>query len=183
MRFTSIHFPNIVSRRADVNAQFGLMEVTRATQLHPCSQLVGHGPFLRMLNLNMVAKDKDTSVTVQGKVFLIDTNSSIIMVDTKTGVRRLVAYSPETKFRYGRNDKGQESSIHQVQETQYISCSGKSDDGARLVAKEVCAPRAEIVRTRGITQSPETPTAFEPRRRSCFLITTLNHKSAHGHAE
>ena len=79
---------------------------------------------------------------VQGKVFLIDKNSSIIMVDTRIGARRLVVYSPDTKFRYGRRDKGQESTIDQVQETQYISCIGTSDDGARLVAKE-CVHREQ----------------------------------------
>ena len=82
------------------------------------------------------------SMIVQGIVFLIDRDSSTIMVDTKTGLRRLVVYSSETKFRYGRNDKGQESSIGQVQKTQYIACIGKSDDGARLVAKE-CVHRWE----------------------------------------
>ena len=89
-----------------------------------------------VLTLNMIAKDKDSNIIVQGTVFLIDKDSSIIMVDTRTGVRRLVVYSLDTKFRYGRSDKGQESAINQVQETQFISCSGKSDDGARLVAKE-----------------------------------------------
>ncbi len=89
-----------------------------------------------VLSLNVIAKDKDPNIIVQGTVFLIDKDSSIIMVDTRTGVRRLVVYSLDTKFRYGRSDKGQESAINQVQETQFISCSGKSDDGARLVAKE-----------------------------------------------
>jgi hypothetical protein len=89
-----------------------------------------------VLSPNVIAKDKDPNMIVQGTVFLIDKDSSIIMVDTKTGVRRLVVYSPDTKFRYGRSDKGQESSILQVQEFQFISCSGKSDDRARLVAKE-----------------------------------------------
>ena len=92
--------------------------------------------FYLVLGLNVIAKDKDPNMIVQGKVFLIDKDSSIIMVDTITGVRRLVVYSPDTKFRYGRSDKGQESAIGQVQNTQYISCIGKSDDGARLLAKE-----------------------------------------------
>ena len=89
-----------------------------------------------VLNLNVLAKDKYPNMIVQGKVFLIDKDSSIIMVDTITGARRVVVYSPGTKFWYGRSDKGKESSIVQVQEFQYISCSGKSDDSARLVAKE-----------------------------------------------
>ncbi len=92
--------------------------------------------FVLSLNVNANDKDKDANMLVQGTVFLIDKDSSIIMVDTKAGVRRLVVYGPDTKFRYGRGDKGQESSVLQVQEFQYISCRGKLDDGARLVAKE-----------------------------------------------
>jgi hypothetical protein len=95
-----------------------------------------------VLSVNANAKDNDPNMIVQGTVFLIDKDSSIIMVDTKTGVRRLVVYSPDTKFRYGRSNKGQESSIRQVQEFQYISCSGKSDDRGRLVAKE-CVHREQ----------------------------------------
>ena len=43
-----------------------------------------------VLSFNVIAKDKDPNMIVQGKVFLIDKDSSIIMVDTITGVRRLV---------------------------------------------------------------------------------------------
>ena len=95
-----------------------------------------------VLSLNVNAKDKGSNGIVQGKVFLIDKGSSIIMVDTITGARRVVLYSLDTKFSYGRNNKGKESSILQVQEFQYISCSGKSDDRARLVAKE-CVHREQ----------------------------------------
>ena len=79
---------------------------------------------------------------VHGKVFLIDKDSSIIMVDTITGARRVVVYSPNTKFSYGRTNRGKESTIDQVQETQYISCIGTSDERARLVAKE-CVHREQ----------------------------------------
>jgi hypothetical protein len=89
-----------------------------------------------VVSLNVNAKEKAPSRIVQGTVYLIDKDSSTIMVDTKTGLRRLVVYSSETKFRYGRNDKGQESSIGQVKESQYISCRGEADVGARFVAKE-----------------------------------------------
>jgi hypothetical protein len=93
-----------------------------------------------VLSFNATAKDKDSNVTVQGAVFLIDKNSSTIMVDTRTGVRRLVVYRPDTKFKYGGSDKGQESGIGQIEKNQYISCRGDFDDQARLVAKE-CAYR------------------------------------------
>jgi hypothetical protein len=93
-----------------------------------------------VLNLNVTAKDKGPNMIIQGTVFLIDKDSSTIMVDTRTGARRVVVYSPDTKFRYGRSDKGQESGIGQVEKSQYISCRGDFDDRARLVAKE-CAHR------------------------------------------
>jgi hypothetical protein len=89
------------------------------------------------LGLSLFANDKAPSVAnIQGKVFMIDTNSSTIMVDTKSGPRRLVVYSPDTKFNNGRGGKGKESSFDQVKEADYISCTGTFDDRARLVAKE-----------------------------------------------
>jgi hypothetical protein len=87
-----------------------------------------------VLSLGVHAKDKVSNSIVQGKVFLIDKDSSIIMVDTRTGVRRLVVYSPDTKFSYGRGSKAQESSLDEVQKNHYISCTGRSDDNERLVA-------------------------------------------------
>lgn len=93
--------------------------------------------FWLLLSLGAIAKDKTPSqVSVQGKVFLIDTASSRIMVDTKSGVRRLVAYGPNTKFEYGRAGKSTESSPDLVKETEYISCTGTLDDQDRLVARE-----------------------------------------------
>ena len=89
-----------------------------------------------VLVVNVMAKDKDPTMIVQGTVFLIDKDTSIIMVDTTSGTRRVVVYNPDTKFRYGRRNKTKESAISQVQEDQYISCRGTSDDGARLLAKE-----------------------------------------------
>jgi len=85
----------------------------------------------------MVAKDKAPNTTkLRGKVFMIDKDSSTIMVDTNSGARRLVVYSPDTKFKYGGSGKGKESSLDEVKETHYISCTGTSDDRARLVAKQ-----------------------------------------------
>jgi hypothetical protein len=94
-----------------------------------------------LLSTGMSAKDKEPSTAVQGTVFLIDKDTSTIMVDTKSGLRRVVIYGPDTKFKHGRNDKGQESAVGKVMEAEYISCTGKSDDGARLVAQE-CVHRA-----------------------------------------
>jgi hypothetical protein len=89
------------------------------------------------LSQNVAAKDKTPSMTsVQGKVFMIDKDSSTIMVDTKNGVRRLIVYSPETKFKYGHNGKGKDSSWGQLEETHYISCVGRSDEKMRLLATE-----------------------------------------------
>jgi hypothetical protein len=90
-----------------------------------------------VLSLSMVAKDKvPNTIMLQGKVFMIDKDSSTIMVDTRSGARRLVVYSPDTEFKYGRSGKGKESSLDEVKETHYISCTGTSDDRARLLAKQ-----------------------------------------------
>jgi hypothetical protein len=89
------------------------------------------------LTFSVVAKEKGPHmINVQGKVYMIDKDSSTIMVDTKSGARRLVVYSPDTKFKYGRSGKGKESSLDEVKEAHYISCAGTSDDRERLVAKE-----------------------------------------------
>jgi hypothetical protein len=56
------------------------------------------------------------------------------MVDTKTDGRRLVMYSANTRFEYGRSGKGRESSLDQIKETDHISCTGTLDDRERLVA-------------------------------------------------
>jgi len=90
-----------------------------------------------VLSLNVVAKDKAPNmINVQGKVFMIDKDSSTIMVDAKSGARRLVVYSPDTKFKNGRSGKGKESTLDQLRETHYISCTGTSDNRGRLLAKE-----------------------------------------------
>lgn len=89
-----------------------------------------------LLSVNGAAKDKNPNTIVQGTVFLIDKATSTIMVDTKAGVRRVVVYSHDTTFRYGRGDKGQESAIDQLQEYEYISCRGTPDAVERLLAKE-----------------------------------------------
>jgi len=90
-----------------------------------------------LLILNVAAKDKaPNTVNVEGKVFMIDKDSSTIMVDTKNGSRRLVVCGPATAFKYGRGGKGKESSLVQIQETEYISCTGTLDDRGRLAAKE-----------------------------------------------
>ena len=97
-----------------------------------------------VLSLNVIAKDKDPNMIVQGTVFLIDKDSSTIMVDTRTGVRRVVLYSPDTKFRYGRSDKGQESTIGEVQKTQYISCTWQVRRWSAPGSQGVRTPVAEI---------------------------------------
>jgi hypothetical protein len=93
-----------------------------------------------VIGVTSMAKDKEPAV--EGKVFLIDKGNSTIMVDTANGARRLVVYRPDTEFRYGRNNKGKGSSLDQVEETQFISCTGKFDDSARLIAKE-CVHREQ----------------------------------------
>src|SRR5262245_19441383 len=90
-----------------------------------------------VLALNGSAKDDASKMaSLQGKVFMIDKDSSTITVDTKGGVRRLVVYSADTKFKYGHSSKGKDSSSEQVKETNYISCTGAYDEKMRFVAKE-----------------------------------------------
>ena len=86
----------------------------------------------------LAAKDNNMGKpsNLQGRVHMIDKDTSTITVDTKQGKRRLVVYSPDTKFRYGHSNKGKESTWDQVKETNYISCSGAYDDKMRLMAKE-----------------------------------------------
>lgn len=87
-----------------------------------------------VLILAAMAKDNPVTVAVQGRVFLIDQSTSTIMVDTKTDGRRLVVYGANTRFEYGRSGKARESSVSQIKETDYISCSGALDDRERLIA-------------------------------------------------
>ena len=83
------------------------------------------------------ASDKPSKATnLQGKIHIIDKDSSTITVDTKNGSRRLIVYKPDTKIRYGHSNKGKESSWDQVHETNYISCAGTYDEKMRLVASE-----------------------------------------------
>jgi len=91
-----------------------------------------------VVTLHMAAKDKDTTkmMNVQGRVHMVDKDSSTITVDTKDGRRRLVVYGPDTKFKYGHSTKGKDSSWDQVKENNYISCAGSYDEKTRLVAKE-----------------------------------------------
>jgi len=87
-----------------------------------------------VLTLGAIAKDKARNlVAVHGKVFLVDKDTSTIMVDTKTDGRRLVMYSANTRFEYGRSGKARESSPDQIKETDYISCTGTLDNRERLM--------------------------------------------------
>ena len=67
---------------------------------------------------------------------MTDKDASTITVELRGGLRRLVVYSADTKFKYGRSSKGKDSSLEQVHETNYISCAGTYDQKMRLVAKE-----------------------------------------------
>lgn len=109
-----------------------------------CTQSLGLGVAVLVslvLTLSLLAKDKAPNTTkLQGRVFMIDKDSSTIMVDTKSGARRLVVYSPDTKFEYASRGRGKESSLNEVKGTQYISCTGTFDDRGRLLAEQ-CVQR------------------------------------------
>ena len=83
------------------------------------------------------AKDNGVKLaSVQGRVHMIDKETSTITVDTKDGKRRLVVYNGDTKVKYGHSNKGKDSSWDQVKETNDISCAGAMDEKMRLIAKE-----------------------------------------------
>jgi hypothetical protein len=84
---------------------------------------------------SLVAADKPPKMmNVQGRVHLLDKNSSTITVEAK-GVQRKVAYTGDTKFLYGHSHDNKPGSLDQVKENNYISCSGTYEK-TTLNAKE-----------------------------------------------
>jgi hypothetical protein len=85
----------------------------------------------------LVAADKPSKVmNVQGRVQMLDKDSSAITVEMKGGVRRKVTYTADTKFLYGHSHDNKPGSIEQVKENHYISCAGTYNDKTNLNAKE-----------------------------------------------
>jgi hypothetical protein len=89
-----------------------------------------------VLAFNLAAKDKTQKQSnIQGRVQMIDKDSNTITVEKGT-VRRQVVVSPDTKFMYGHSNDNKPSSLDQIKEGHYISCSGMYSDKTKLTAKE-----------------------------------------------
>jgi len=90
-----------------------------------------------LLGASAFAADKPPKVkNVQGKVQMFDKNASAITVEMSGGIRRKVMYSSDTKFMYGHSKDSKPSSLDQVKEGHYISCSGTYNDKMELKATQ-----------------------------------------------
>ena len=94
-----------------------------------------------ILGLNIVAADKPAKMeNLQGKVQMMNSDNSTITVEQKSGVRRQVLYSGDTKFSIGKSNSNRMGSIEQVKEGFFINCSGAFNEKSQLMAK-VCVYR------------------------------------------
>ena len=94
-----------------------------------------------VLALNIVAADKPAKMAnLQGKVQMMNKDTSTITVEQKGGLRRQVLYSGDTKFNMGSSKSNKPGSIDQVKEGNFINCSGTFNDKTQLMAK-VCVYR------------------------------------------
>ena len=88
------------------------------------------------LVLNIVAADKPMKLAnLQGKVQMMNKDTSTITVEQKSGLRRQVLYSADTKFSTGSSKKNKPGSLDQVKEGNFINCSGAYNEKTQLVAK------------------------------------------------
>jgi hypothetical protein len=89
-----------------------------------------------VLAFNIVAADKPMKMAnLQGKVQMMNKDTSTITVEQKGGLRRQVLYSSDTKFATGSSKKNKPGSIEQVRENNFINCSGTYNDKSQLMAK------------------------------------------------
>ena len=87
------------------------------------------------LAFNAVGGEKTPKMSnIQGRVKMIDKNSSTITV-TKGTSDRAVVFSGDTKFLYGHSNDNKPGSLDQVKDGYYISCSG-TFSGVKLNANE-----------------------------------------------
>ena len=100
--------------------------------------------FSLVLAFNLGAQDKAPkkaakaakTMNVQGKVQMLDKNTSAITVNAKGNIKRNVVYSGDTKFMYGHSKDNKPGAADQVKEGYYISCSGVYNAKTQLEAKE-----------------------------------------------
>jgi hypothetical protein len=94
-----------------------------------------------VLAFNIVAADKPMKMAnLQGKVQMMNKDTSTITVEQKGGLRRQALYSGDTKFSMGSSKKNKPGSLDQVKEGNFINCSGTYNDKTQLVAK-ICVYR------------------------------------------
>lgn len=92
-----------------------------------------------LLALSMMAADKPAKTpkmaNLQGKVQMMNKDTSTITVEQKGGLRRQVMYSGDTKFMVGSSKSNKPGSVDQVKESYFINCSGTYNDKMQLAAK------------------------------------------------
>ena len=112
------------------------MRVKCSVLTGPCLGIL----FGLVLAFNLGAQDKakkaPKTMNVQGKVQMLDKNTSAITVNAKGNIKRNVVYSGDTKFLYGHSKDNKPGSADQVKDGYYISCSGTYNAKTQLEAKE-----------------------------------------------
>ena len=89
-----------------------------------------------VLAFNIVAADKPMKMAnLQGKVQMMNKDTSTITVEQKGGIRRQVLYSGDTKFNIGSSKSNKAGSVDQIKEGYFINCSGTYNDKTQLMAK------------------------------------------------
>ena len=89
-----------------------------------------------ILAFNIVAADKPAKpANLQGKVQMMNKDTSTITVEQKGGLRRQVLYSGDTKFSMGSSKSNKPGALDQVKEGNFINCTGMYNDKTQLVAK------------------------------------------------
>jgi hypothetical protein len=88
-----------------------------------------------VLAFNIIAADKPAKMAnLQGKVQMMNKDTSTITVEQKSGLRRQVLYGGETKFATGSSKKNKPGALDQVKEGNFINCSGAYNEKSQLVA-------------------------------------------------
>jgi len=92
-----------------------------------------------VLAFNLGAQSKTPkppkTMNVQGRVQMLDKNTSAITVVTGTAPRKVV-YTADTKFMMGHSNNNQPGKVEDVKEGYYISCSGVYNVKTQLEAKQ-----------------------------------------------
>ena len=89
-----------------------------------------------VLAFNIVAADKPAKpANLQGKVQMMNKDTSTITVEQKGGLRRQVLYSGDTKFNMGSSKSNKPGSLDQVKEGNFINAPGRTTTRPNSMAK------------------------------------------------